>query len=89
MTHWVNKMNWYATREMQDYIEYINNTNDGNISSSNDKGISTQRQKKFGIYYRFPMFIRRWVPLTRASSSTIILWVLVLKNIWALTILFT
>lgn len=20
MTHWVNKMNWYATREMQDYL---------------------------------------------------------------------
>lgn len=61
MTHWINKMNWYATREMQDYIEYINNTNEGKISSSNDKGISTQRQKKFGIYYKFPMFIRSWM----------------------------
>ena len=26
MTHWVNKMNWYATREMQDYFEYIQST---------------------------------------------------------------
>lgn len=61
MTHWINKMNWYATREMQDYIEYVNNANDGKISSSNDKGISAQRQKKFGIYYRFPMFVRSWM----------------------------
>ena len=22
MTHWINKMNWYATREMQDYFEF-------------------------------------------------------------------
>ena len=24
MTFWVNKLNWYATREMQDYFDYIN-----------------------------------------------------------------
>lgn len=23
MTFWVNKLNWYATREMQDYFDYI------------------------------------------------------------------
>ena len=34
MTDWVNKMNWYATREMQDYFEYIQsrNTNKNQIS---------------------------------------------------------
>ena len=61
MTHWINKMNWYATREMQDYIEYINAVNDSEISRKNDKGISSQRAKKFGIYYRFPMFSRSWL----------------------------
>lgn len=61
MTHWINKMNWYATREMQDYIEYVTNTNHNEISQNNDKHISKLRAKKFGIYYRFPMFIRSWL----------------------------
>ena len=61
MTHWVNKMNWYATREMQDYIEYINDSNNSKINVKNDKGIASLRAKKFGIYYKFPMFIRSWL----------------------------
>lgn len=58
LTHWVNKMNWYATREMQDYYEYLNNKNITRINSNNDKYISNQRYKKFGIYYKFPLFFR-------------------------------
>ncbi len=58
MTHWINKMNWYATREMQDYFEFISSGNQTDISRENDKGISSLRRKKFGVYYRFPMFFR-------------------------------
>lgn len=61
MTHWINKMNWYATREMQDYFEYINKVKETSIQSNNDKYISSQRAKKYKFYYRFPLFIRSWL----------------------------
>ncbi len=61
MTHWINKMNWYATREMQDYIEYKNAVKTTSIDRNNDKGISSQRAKKYGIYYKFPLFIRSYL----------------------------
>ena len=59
MTHWTNKMNWYATREMQDYFEYI----EGKSSeiSAQDSKIMNTRRKKFGIYYKFPIFFRAWL----------------------------
>ena len=59
MTHWINKMNWYATREMQDYFEFKN----GKTSSikENDKAIKSTRRKKFGFYYKLPMFFRSWL----------------------------
>lgn len=59
ITKWINKMNWYATREMQDYIEFKN----GKLPEENthDKEISKIRSAKFGIYYKFPSFIRCWL----------------------------
>lgn len=58
MTHWVNKMNWYATREMQDYFEF----KEGKASSlEGDAVITRTRRNKFGVYYRFPMFLRCWL----------------------------
>ena len=56
MTFWINKMNWYATREMQDYFDYINGKEAG--IEGNDKGINTTRNRKFGIYYKMPIFLR-------------------------------
>lgn len=61
VTHWINKMNWYATREMQDYIEYVTKSHETEIGIKNDKAISKLRAKKFGIYYKFPMFFRCWL----------------------------
>lgn len=61
MTHWINKMNWYATREMQDYFEFLANHKKTSIKEENDKDISQIRAKKYGIYYRFPMFLRSWL----------------------------
>ncbi len=60
MTHWINKMNWYATREMQDYIEFAEGKN-ASISKKDDSAISGMRKKKFGFYYKFPMFFRSWL----------------------------
>lgn len=55
MTHWTNKMNWYATREMQDYYEYINGKNS---DVDGDSTITGTRKKKFDLYYKFPLFFR-------------------------------
>ena len=59
MTFWINKLNWYATREMQDYFDYLNGK-DANIDAE-DKEIGKVRNKKFGLYYKFPLFIRCWL----------------------------
>ena len=59
MTFWINKMNWYASREMQDYYEYLQGK-DSNIHQQ-DHEIQGLRQKKFGIYYKFPIFFRSWL----------------------------
>ncbi len=58
LTTYISKLNWYATREMQDYFE------DHYSADSFDAGngeISKTRKLKFGLYYRFPMFIRAWM----------------------------
>lgn len=56
MTFFINKLNWYATREMQDYFDYINGK-EAEIDSE-DNLISAKRQKKFGFYYKMPLFLR-------------------------------
>lgn len=55
MTHWTNKMNWYASREMKDYYDFINGKNS---TVEGDSTISNTRKNKFGIYYKFPIFVR-------------------------------
>lgn len=60
LTHWINKMNWYATREMQDYFDYLNNRI-YKMDATQDETVSNTRKNKFGIYYRFPMFARCWL----------------------------
>lgn len=59
MTFWINKLNWYATREMQDYYDYLEGKN-SNIHQQ-DRIIQGVRQKKFRVYYKFPIFIRSWL----------------------------
>lgn len=52
----IAKYNWYATREMQDYFDFINGDNNENVFA--DKKIQNIRNKKFGIYYKVPAFFR-------------------------------
>ena len=55
---YIKRYNWYATREMQDYIAFTQ----GESSKINtDKAIAKQRQKKFGVYYKAPKFVRAWL----------------------------
>lgn len=58
LDHFISKMNWYATREMQDYFDYLNGNNEEKL---NDKKISQTRIKKYGFYYKFPLFLRSWL----------------------------
>ncbi len=58
MTRWINKMNWYATREMQDYFDYLDGASE---AAGDDPAIAAIRRKKFGLYYKFPMFLRSWL----------------------------
>jgi glycosyltransferase involved in cell wall biosynthesis len=51
----INKYNWYATRELYDYLDYKQG-NDINVKT--DLEIQKQRQKKFGLYYKSPEFWR-------------------------------
>lgn len=57
ITAYVNKLNWYATREMQDYFEdrFRQTGFDGS-----DSEISDVRRRKIK-YYKAPMFLRCWL----------------------------
>lgn len=59
MTNWIDKMNWYATRELEDYLEYTQ----GKVTEldNDDAAIAGNRKKKFGFYYKLPLFIRSWM----------------------------
>ena len=58
LTTYINKLNWYATREMQDY--FLDQESAKCFQGENGE-ISRTRKLKFGLYYRFPMFIRAWM----------------------------
>ena len=53
---YIKRYNWYATREMQDYIEYMNDSKGSTYEG--DSKIKKQRAKKYGIYYKAPKFLR-------------------------------
>lgn len=53
--NFIRKYNWYATREMQDYVSYVEGKSENVIS---DKELQSVRRRKFGLYYKAPMFWR-------------------------------
>jgi glycosyltransferase involved in cell wall biosynthesis len=54
LNHWINKQNWYATREMQDYYETVIKDS---INIMPDENIKSRRRQKT-LYYKLPIFIR-------------------------------
>lgn len=62
ITTWIDKMNWYATREVQDY--YIDmeklKVGQGILANVKDDYLITTRRNKYLFYYRLPKFIRCW-----------------------------
>ena len=59
LDQWIKKMNWYATREAQDYFEYLGGGSEA--LESKDEVLSKTRKKKYGVYYKLPMFFRSWL----------------------------
>ena len=58
LDNYIKRYNWYATREMQDYIDY---THGSSTEIKTDKAIQQQRKKKFGFYYKMPKYLRAWM----------------------------
>lgn len=60
---WIDKMNWYATREVEDYfIDKQDNVNgEKDLAGVSDKFLMKTRKKKFKFYYRLPKFTRCWM----------------------------
>lgn len=55
---YIKKYNWYANRELQDYIDYANGKGE---DCNSDEKIIARRRKKLAVYYKAPMFFRCWL----------------------------
>ena len=55
---YIGRYNWYATRELKDYIDYRRGRGQ---EVNTDRALMRQRRKKFGLYYRAPMFLRAFL----------------------------
>jgi len=58
LSDYIGKYNLYATREMQDYIAYLQGASP---DINTDRKIQKTRKMKFGLYYKMPKFIRAWM----------------------------
>lgn len=58
LNNYIKRYNWYAIREMQDYIDF---TRGASSKIKTDKVIIKQRKKKFGFYYKMPRYFRAWM----------------------------
>ena len=58
LTSYISRYNWYAIRELQDYIAYEKGAA---FDANTDAKLRKHRKKKFTIYYRAPMFLRAWL----------------------------
>lgn len=57
LDHYVKRYNWYAEREVIDYLDYL----DGKPQEiMTDTAIAAKRQKKFTLYYKCPRLLRAW-----------------------------
>ena len=58
MKHYINKLNWYAGREVRDYFASL----DGERETGTMNAVNRHTRKmKFGFYYRMPLFLRCWM----------------------------
>ena len=55
---YIRRYNWYATRELQDYLAFRAGRSE---MVNTDPALQRTRRKKFGIYYKAPIFLRAWL----------------------------
>lgn len=55
LTRWIEKHNWYASREVMDYYQFKEDMADG---EKLDKKAKWKRKIKFKVYYKLPMGFR-------------------------------
>lgn len=55
---YIGRYNWYATRELHDYVEYCSGRSQ---DVNTDERLRRQRKKKYGLYYKAPMFLRAFL----------------------------
>ncbi len=58
LDNFIGRYNWYATREAMDYMDWKRGRVDASV---NDAQIEGKRKKKYGVYYRFPKFLRAFL----------------------------
>lgn len=58
LDNFIARYNWYATREALDYLDFKNGRRDAVID---DREIERTRRNKYGVYYRFPKFLRAFL----------------------------
>lgn len=59
LTYWINKHNWYASREVQDYLESQNNDKTREETRAvSDVKAKIKRWIKYSVYYKLPMGFR-------------------------------
>ena len=58
LDNFIGRYNWYATREAMDYIDWKNGHVDASVD---DPEIEKKRRKKYGVYYKFPKFLRAFL----------------------------
>ena len=58
LDNFIGRYNWYATREAMDYMDWKNGKTDADVD---DPEIAALRRKKYGVYYKFPKFLRAFL----------------------------
>ena len=58
LDNFIGRYNWYATREAMDYMDWKNGRADASVD---DPEIERKRKKKYGVYYKFPKFLRAFL----------------------------
>lgn len=59
LTYWIQKHNWYSSRELLDYIEEKEKNNSG--AAALDTHASWKRYLKVHVYYKLPMGLRSYL----------------------------
>lgn len=59
LTSYINRYNWYAIRELSDYLAFESGEAKQDVNT--DPRLMKTRKKKFGVYYKAPMFLRAWL----------------------------